>query len=421
MMLLGIGVAFVILKFDTTASEEIQNLAAYLGPGAIHSARTLLATLAASLITVVGVAFSVIIVVLTLASNQFGPRLIRSFMQDRLTQFVIGLFLSAFTFIISVIGALDRDVSHADFPQVSVTASVLFTLLAISAFVYLIHHVAESIRAEHVIQQVLGDLFRALNSTKYQLPGESNKDEFSERHTRSPDGPKSGEPIRCAKSGYLQAIDLQELIILASVEDQSSIRIDVKPGQFLLPGIPVAYLENVEHADNDLLQEICACFLLGDEASPEQDPEFVIRQLVDIAVRALSPGINDPHTAIACIDSLTAGILRADSCFPLANLLLDDTNKVRVIRNVHTMSGLIHCAFDQIRQYGRDSVAVTLRLLESFAKLALLLEDAAAKQAIAEQTESVVQDLPQRRLVDADRNAVKIRVDRVLDSLRSEI
>ena len=148
MMLAGIVAALVLIRVDLSSNNRMHEIAAMFGPRDVEGSLSLLSSLSASLITVVGVSFSVIVVVLTLASNQFGPRLLRNFMKDRITQSVIGVIMACFTFIIVVISEIERPDGVDAFPQVAISTAVAFTIVAIFSFVYLIHHIAQSIRVK---------------------------------------------------------------------------------------------------------------------------------------------------------------------------------------------------------------------------------------------------------------------------------
>ena len=398
MMILGVLVAVAVARLDRVAGAQIHEYAAYFGPGTVAGARALLSTLTAALVTVVGVVFSVVVVVLTLASNQFGPRLVRNFMRDRITQVSIGLFMASFTFNVVVLGALDRQIEGVHFPQLSTSSAVVLSLIAASGFVFLIHHVAASIRAEAVIAQVARDFARTLSSLAEEEKNLDSSDRSnSENHALD-------FAVESSISGYIQGLDYEQLVALCQTHG-AFVATLAKPGDYLLRGSKLADVSG--SSSDDLRDEIASVFLIGKSASPEQDCQYTIRQMVDVAVRALSPGTNDPHTAVACIDQLTACILDASDVFPLGEVLTDADGRARVKRATNTLGDIVDCAFDQIRQYGRDSVAVNLRLLENLTELARLIDDASIRACLETHVDAISDGLVHTTFGNADMETLK--------------
>lgn len=175
--------------------------------------------------------------------------------------------------------------------------------------------------------------------------------------------------VRAKKNGYLQAIDNEELMKFAGEQDLL-LRLNYRPGQFIVKGSELMMVYPRERIERKLLKKLNDAFILGKERTEQQDVEFPIEQLVEIALRAISPGINDPFTAIRCIDSLSAGLSHlAQRNFP-SSYRYDDHKNLRVIAEQVTFAGLIDTAFNQIRQYGKSDVAVTIRLLDAIATVA---------------------------------------------------
>jgi uncharacterized membrane protein len=175
--------------------------------------------------------------------------------------------------------------------------------------------------------------------------------------------------IAAPHPGYVQAIDFDGLLRMAG-ENDYLIHLQLRPGQFVVAASTLAIVDSEEKFAEDLTEGITGAFIVGSHPTPEQDAEYSIHQLVEVAIRALSPGINDPFTAIACIDQLTSALCRlAGRRFP-ASSLFDDHGRLRLRLKPITYSGMLNASFDQIRQYGGASVAVTIRLLEGLTLIA---------------------------------------------------
>ncbi|HET9846532.1 MAG TPA: DUF2254 domain-containing protein [Nitrospira sp.] len=333
----------------------------WLYGGGAEGAREVLSTVASATVTIAGVVFSITVVALTLASEQFGPRVLRTFMRDVGTQMVLGTFVSVHLYCLIVLRSVRGPDAGGFVPQASVSMAMVLAVTAVITLVYFFHHLTASLRASNVIAEIARDLESAIDTL------------FPERVSRSgipPEEPavmirRDGRTcISSAGSGYIQAIDGHRLVDLAQRHDVT-IAMACRPGDFVSREQPVAYAFPPERVDDDLEATLNETFVLGDERTAVQDVGFPVHQLTEIAVRALSPGTNDPSTALACIDRLGAAYIRlAGRCTPSA-YRYDQEGRLRLIAYPVELPQLIDDSFGQIRQYGRTSSAVTIRLLDA--------------------------------------------------------
>ncbi len=331
-------------------------------------ARAILSTVASSMITVTGIVFSITIVTLSLASQQFGPRLLQNFMRDRGNQFVLGTVTSTFLYCLLMLRTVSANGSDRFVPHLSILVAVLLGVLCVGVLIYFIHHVAESIQVDNVIASVSRDLVAGIE----RLFPDRTSEEVGSReigYTLEELLPESFDeqlrPVPSLTSGYLQAVDLPGMVALAEKKDLV-IRIAHRVGHFIVAGAPLVEVWPGEAAGaKELATALNDLFITGHKRTTEQDLEFPINELVEIASRALSPGVNDPFTAISCIDHLGASLCDlAQRVFPSV-LRKDGEERVRVLVYPTTFGGFVDAAFDQIRQYGRSHASVTLRLLEN--------------------------------------------------------
>jgi len=340
----------------------------WLYAGEAAGARAILSTVAGSMITVAGVAFSTTIVALALASSQLGPRLLRSFMRDRGNQAVLGTFVATFLYCLLVLEAV-RGAEPAPFvPHLSVTIAVVLAMSSLAVFIYFIHHIATFIHADNVIAAVSVELDAVIRKL---FPDRLAEDDGDPGRT-SPEAEAADLPesdaasIASIASGYVQAVDESGLIGLAKEKDLL-VTLKHRPGQFVVKGTELARAAPAERVDEETSAGINAAFILGPQRTPEQDVEFAIDQLVEVAVRALSPAVNDPVTAMRCIDRLTVALSDlAERAGPRARHC-DAEGRLRLVTNPVNFEGITNAAFNQIRQYGCSSVAVAIRLLEAIA------------------------------------------------------
>lgn len=382
MMLAGAGLALGLGALDVSLAARGARLRFAEGVGP-EGARLLLSTLAGSVITVAGVGFSITMVTLTQASTQFGPRLLRSFMRDTGNQVVLGTWVGTFIYAILVLRTVQTGEGRVFVPHASVSAAVGLALACIIALVYFVHHVSFSLQAPQVVAAVGRELDQVVHR---MFPGGIGRDgakPVEERgHPALPSGfDQNARPVSAARSGYVQAVDDAILMDLAGERDLF-LRLAVRPGNFVIEGNPLLRVWPPERAPSELDVRLQRAFLIGDQSTPEQDVEFAIDQIEEIALRAMSPGFNDTFTAIHCLDWLAAGLARiAQEDLP-SPYRYDPRGALRVITPVSTFDGLADAAFNQIRQFGRDKAAVMIRLLEVIADLAPRMKTAEQRDAL---------------------------------------
>lgn len=355
-------VAFLaLLNLDRDNQYDAFLFIGFLEPLSPTAARLILSTIAGSMITVAGTVFSITIVTLTLAAKQFGPRLLRNFMQSTVTQIVLGSFLSTFVYSLCLLGSVETEGSESFVPGLSVNIAVVMALSSVGILIYFIHHVATSIQVSTVISNVYGDLINQLQ-TQFPEKSENNVNQ-TECDIETLDAAENTVKIAAQQCGYLQAIDHGAIESLAR-RNKSRFTLEQRSGIYITHGMPlVSHSHEVTLAEADQ-EEVRKAFILGIERTPEQDVEYAIHQLVEIAVRALSPGVNDPFTALECIDYLGSVLCQiAERSFPASHAFDEDENLI-VVYKVVTFEGIVGAAFDQIRQHSRGNVAVVIRLLE---------------------------------------------------------
>jgi uncharacterized membrane protein len=383
-------------------------------------ARAILSTVASSMITVVGIVFSITIVTLSLASQQFGPRLLQNFMRDRGNHFVLGTVTATYLYCLLVLRSVSEDGGSRFVPHLSILVAVLLAILCVGVLIYFIHHVAESIQVTNIIAGVSRDLAAGIRrhfpeklsevvgarEAEYAL-GELLPEGFDEQVRTVP----------THSSGYLQAVDLPGLLELAEEKDLV-IRIGHRIGHFIVAGAPLVEVWPGEAADaEDLAKALNGFFITGHKRSQVQDVEFLINELVEMAARALSPGINDPFTAISCINHLGAALSDlAQRVFPSV-LKKDRENRVRVITYPTTFERIVDVAFNQIRQYGRSHAAVSIRLLENIGVILPFTRHAAQREALLRQAALIERGSHEGLPEEADRRDVHERYLAIFQTL----
>lgn len=353
----------VSVQVDRYLANRYVDELAWVYAGGAEGARAVLGVVAGSVMSTAGVTFSITIAALSLASTQLGPRLLHTFMRDVANQVVLGTFIATFVFCLLVLRTIQGDDDGGRFvPALSVTAGVGLGLASLGVLIFFIHHVAVSIQAPNVVAGVGRELARHVERA---FPAPDPARPAPAAATLPADFDARAAPVDSGTDGYLQALDEDALVKIAA-RTGMLLMVELRPGQFVAEGAALVRAWPPESMDAGRAREIRSRFVLGTQRTAEQDVEFAVDQLAEVAVRALSPAINDPFTAIACLDWLGAGLCRAARGRTPPTRLADAGGTVRVIyRNGYTFTGLIDAAFNQIRQFGSRSPAVMLRMLET--------------------------------------------------------
>ncbi len=353
-MVLGATLLAVLLvELDGALQVELaESWPRLFGTGA-EGAREMLSAIAGSMITVAGVVFSVTIVALSLAAQAYSPRVLRTFMHDRPTQVALGVFVGIFAYCLVVLRTVraDGDDGPGFVPAMAVFGALLLALAGVAVLVYFIHHVALAIQIPTILQRIVAESARAIERLfPQELGGEGEDEDLGQTEERAL---REWRAIPARRSGYIVEVDAEGLLAFAR-ERGALLRMELAVGEFVVESLPLASLAGAAGdaaADAKALDKL---YTLGPERSIEQDAAFGIQQLVDIATRAVSPGINNPSTAAMCADHLSALlVLLARRRIPSRRRL--DRGQLRVIAKGPTFDSLVALAFEPLLHHARNS------------------------------------------------------------------
>jgi uncharacterized membrane protein len=362
-----------------------------------EGARSVLTTIASSMITVGSIVFSLTLLVLTQASSQFGPRLLVNFMHDRTNQVVLASFVATFVYallVLRVVTTGDDELGVSAFvPQISVFVSLLLTFATLGALVFFFHHVAQSVRVTHV----LADVGRALEHRLEAMPQEDGNDpDLSEELSRfAADGGVAFGPV----SGYLQEVRAETLVRIADERD-AVVRLIPPVGSFLIRGAPLAEV-HPERATLAVGDELAQALVVGEDRSMTQDPGFLFDELLEIALRALSPSMQDPFTARSCIDRIAQGLLLLDRRRLPKAVHREEGGIVRAILNVPDKGVLARRLLAEIRRAGRHDLMVVQHLVATLTMLRAQVVDRELASAVEKELAAVVEEA-ERELSERD-------------------
>lgn len=358
-----------------------------------QTAQLILSAIATSIMTVVSIVFAILLMTLTLASTQFSPRILVSFVRDRATQWTLGMLLGTFSYCIAVLPAA-RALPVAFVPVVSVTGAMVLALVAVAWLIFFIHHISQSISVNHIVDRIAHETELVIEEL---MPYPSGSFE----PLRGPEMPAGdAAPVMNRRSGYIRFVDIPRLLELAK-SWQIGIRLERGVGQFVPAGVPLIRATREDRLDPARRAALLAAFDIGPTRTLQQDAEFGIIQIVDIALRAISPAVNDPSTAISCIDQLSRILILWCGRAPPPAVLFDPPHVPRVVVPWPGLEGMLDLAFEQIRHYATADLAVNLRLLRAMGDIAATTQRDDVRTALAARARLLV-DRATEHLAEAD-------------------
>ena len=415
MSLVAIGLVAALKRIRT---EDLPDrLTAFLYAGDASGASQLVGSLLSGVVALFALVLSVTMVVLVLAAGQLGSRLVHSFIEDRATRATIGAYLAAMLYLIALSNELGG-VDTAALPHLAVTVGVLLAAACAALMVVYVNRLARAIVFDNTARRVLREIRDA--SRRLQL----------HRASRTPDHASAADPRRAAEAlaapprgtavarrvdGYVQSIDYASLMKAAERAD-AVFHLHVRAGHWINADTPCATVAPASAADR-LGRVLKRAIIVGAERTPTQDLEFGLQRLVEISLRALSPGINDLFTALAAIDNLGAAVARIFSRPLLPPVLLGPDGHVRLIRDVSTSEGIVRAAFDDVRRAGARIPAVAIRMLDALARLDSALFDEAQRAALLAEIDATLGSAHTAEMIPEDAAEVLARHRRARDRI----
>jgi uncharacterized membrane protein len=365
---------------------------------------------------VAGVVFSITLVALSLTSSQYTSRVIRNFMRDRVNQVVLGMFVGIFAYCLVVLRTIRGGDEGAFVPTLAVMGGLILAFVGIAFLIYFIHYISMSIQASSIIARVSHETIAAVD---HLFPNElaEYEDENGEDNLQSSlaNQPWSAVPTR--ETGYIEMIDTDVLLDVAR-ERGTILRMECGIGDFVIAGTPLVSVINPDGLNEETAAELNAAYVISRQRSVETDAAFGIRQIVDIAMKALSPGINDTTTAVMCVDYLAVILVRLASR-RIAPAHLFHQGELRVLARGPHFESLLSEAFDQIRQNAVGNVAIMSRMIWALQTIASLTANASRRRAIYERVEWIA-ELAERTITSPyDRTRFDGRLARVREALES--
>jgi len=386
-VVVSITLAAILIEAESAVSDQwLAKWPKLLGVGAA-GARGMMSTIAGSMMTVVGVTFSMVLMVLAMASSQYTSRILRNFIRSRATQVVLGIFAGIFTYCLIVLRTIRSGDEGTYIPNLAVSFGFVLSLVGVVALIFFIHYIASSIQASNIIASVAEETIASIDRLfPEDLAHGSGDDDEQPLH---PPSEQKWRAVMAGKSGYIQSVNSAALVSLAR-DRNTIVWMDHGIGEFVVQNTPLASLALEEPPDQAMIEALQATFSLNRHRTVYQDAAFGIRQIVDIALKALSPGINDTTTAVMCVDYLTS-ILARIAPRKIPSSYRYEEEKLRVIAKGPTFASLLSEAFDQLRESANGNLGIMLRMLGALQTIASLADNQSRRRVLLEQVECIAE------------------------------
>ncbi|PZA10372.1 DUF2254 domain-containing protein [Rhodopseudomonas palustris] len=379
--------------------------------GGATGARTLLGAVASSTIGVAGTVFSITIAALSLAAGQMGPRLLRNFTRDRGNQITLGIFLGTFCYALVVLRSVRMPDEGAFIPHLAVSAGIALAFVCVATLVYFVGHMSGRINVDTVVGLVSEDVRDVMRTLAT---------EDRESAPPPPEFWRDAEPVTDDRRGYLNQFDEDGLATWAC-ENDAAIKMLVRPGDYVFPGAPIAMISPPR---DGAAEAIRAATALSPQRSTSTDLLFAVRQLVEVGVRALSPGINDPHTAISVLDRLGSALCEMKPLRLQTGVAVKDDRTVLVVPHVR-YDELVGAMFHMIRQNAAGKPSVLIRMIEVMTWVVSCERDPARMEAVRKHADLVMRDAERDVGSPSDLSDIRTRhrafVDMIAEGPRSSL
>lgn len=376
-----------------------------------EGARDFLTTIASSMITVAGVTFSMTIVAVSFAASQIGPRLTTNYMRDRSNQMTLGTFIGTYIYCLMVLRGVLNTTQGGMFiafggepfvPQISLLVAVILTFCSILVLIYFIHHVPESINMSNVIAKVGEEMGRQAsvvfpNTIGKECPA-SKVDIPSEFHNYY-------EVIKSKQHGYIRVLDGNALVSAAKNHDVI-LKLDVRPGHFLTENMALLHVYSKKKINKTLVKECVNAFAFGQQRNQEQDILFLVNEMVEIIARALSPGMNDPFTAMTVMDWLQLFLEKVSKNGSSSAYRYDKDNQLRLITKPILFSEFCEIIFCRIQPYVCQDRNTSLHMLHMISNIAHHIDDKAQQLMLVDHARALKIAVNECLPIQADRELI---------------
>lgn len=376
MVVVSIALAIGLVEFHKGYPLDWASANPLLFGVGVEGARVMLSTIAGSMITVAGIVFSLTIAALVTASGQYTSRILRNFMRNRRNQLVLGSFVGIFTYCLVVLRTIRGGYEDTFVPSIAVFGGLLLALAGIGVLVYFIHHIANSIQASTIVDAITNETLDVLDRS---YPADVD-DTTSDVGRGATGAETTWRIVDAATRGYVQGIDVEAIVGIAD-ELALTVRMEARPGDFVMESTPLLSIMQGAEIDESTRERLRATIAIRVFRTIDEEFGFGIRQLVDISLKALSPGVNDTTTAVMCIDHLGAIVTRlSERSMPTRFQGADNATRLFLVGT--SFADVLDSAFDEIRNNATGNVEVLAHLLQAIGAAGRRTDDPIRRSAL---------------------------------------
>ena len=411
MALGAVLLAWAMYWLDSLVPNQALASSRFILAGTPGELRSALLSMAGTVLATAGVVFTLLTLPLSTVAAQYGSRLLRLFLGDRTTQFVLGMFVATFVYCMAAALSIPSGDALSDSPQLTASLGVYLMLATFATLILLVQHISTMLQAPNIAAAAGVELRNVVSA---EISNEvTSGDEGSGRldaRPNSQDAPNAlgeidGYSIRARRTGYIQFVDPDTLLTLAREKDLA-IRLLRRPGHHIWSGAVVALVSPADRVDEQLDKLIRRAFQIGNGRTPTQDVEYAVNQLTEMAVRAMSAAINDPFTAMTCLDHVGYGLMEFIRQGQKGSHYYDRAGKLRLVLEPVTFDVLLSAAFDMLRHASCDNASVLLHMLKVIDLLSQEVKAPEARQQLLRHVSLIQAESQAGALIEQDRQSI---------------
>jgi uncharacterized membrane protein len=416
MSLAAVLLAWVMFWFDSQIPNDALASSRFVLSGTPGEMRSALLNMAGTVLATAGVVFTLLTLPLSTVAAQYGSRLLRVFLGDRTTQFVLGMFVGTFVYCIAAALTIPPVDVNPEAPQLTATLGVYLMLATFATLILLVQHISTMLQAPNIAAAAGAELQDVLSAeiSPEVTRGDDMQDGSETLPAPGAQGSSSalpetaGYPVRARSTGYIQFIDPDILLTLAREKDLV-IRLLRKPGHYVQTGAVVALVGPASRVDGHLDKLMRRAFQIGNGRTPTQDVEYAVNQLTEMAVRAMSPAINDPFTAMTCLDHMGDGLAQFIRQGERGSQHYDRDGRLRLLLEPVTFAELLSAAFDMLRHASCDNASVLLHMLAVIDIIGQNVKTPEARRLLLRHVSLIQAESEAGDLIEQDRQAIQLR------------
>jgi uncharacterized membrane protein len=394
---------------DGRISNEILQNSRLVLSGSVGELRTTLVGMATTILATAGVVFSLLTLPLSTVAAQYGSRLLRLFLGDRTTQFVLGMFVGTFVYCLSAALSIPPIEVHPEAPQLLVSMGLFLMLATFASLILLVQHISTMLQAPNIAAAAGADLLAVIRAEFTDLVegGDGRNTPISTSwDVPEPLVEADANPVRVKENGYIQYID-PHIILPVAQEKNLVIHLLHKPGDYVSFDTDVALVWPADKVDQRVKRQLRHAFQVGNWRTPTQDVAYAVNQLVEMAVRAMSPAINDPFTAMTCLDYIGEGLSLFAQQGEKSSHYYSQDGRLRLVLDPVTFEDLLNCAFEMLRHCSCDNASVLLHMLEAIDVIGREAKSPKARHELLRHVDLIQAESVVGALIEQDRQRIQ--------------